>query len=208
MNSVTQTVPFASLASSRLGRLAGRLAIASGIAVVLLTVQIYVPASFDLLFLLITLVFFLGMVPTVVWIASGLAARDQGNVPRVAEMIGLTGVAIAVATAIFALPQWLPAVAAQILATSALGVIGLWLTIANVLGFRSRLLNRVLAALGILAGLAWLAVALTMWVELLAGDLGSLTAILEGVRSTGSYVALAFYLVWALWMGIWLVRKR
>ena len=96
MNSVTQTVPFASLASSRLGRLAGRLTIASGIAVVLLTVQIYVPASFDLLFLLITLVFFLGMVPTVVWIASGLAARDQGNVPRVAEMIGLTGVAIAV----------------------------------------------------------------------------------------------------------------
>ncbi|HEX9413093.1 MAG TPA: hypothetical protein VF916_06275, partial [Ktedonobacterales bacterium] len=73
----------------------------------------------------------------------------------------------------------------------------------------ARLFNRVLAVLGVLAGLSWLLAAVVMWAELTAGDLGSLTSTLEGVRTFGGYLAEALYLIWALWLGIWLlVRKR
>ena len=66
------------------------------------------------------------------------------------------GAGVAAATAIFAAPRWLPVVSAQVLDTSALGVIGLWLILANGLAFRTRLFNRILAALGFLTGLGWL----------------------------------------------------
>jgi hypothetical protein len=88
-------------------------------------------------------------------------------------------------------------------------VIGLWLVLANGASFRARLINRGLAVFGILSGLAWLVAASVMWVELVGGDLGDLTQALEGIRSIGGYVAQAMYLIWALWLGIWLlVRKR
>jgi hypothetical protein len=88
-------------------------------------------------------------------------------------------------------------------------VIGLWLVLANAAGFRTRLINRALAVFGMFGGLAWLVAAIVMWIERFGGDLGSLTQALEGIRSIGGYGALAMYLLWALWFGIWLlVRKR
>jgi len=55
----------------------------------------------------------------------------------------------------------------------------------------------------------WLLAALIMWVELVAGDLGSLVPTLETIRTLASYIASAFYLIWAMWLGIWLLlRKR
>jgi hypothetical protein len=127
----------------------------------------------------------------------------------VAEIAGLIGAGVAAATAIFAAPHWLPAVSAQILDTSALGVIGLWLILANGLAFRTRLFNRVLAALGLLAGLGWLLAAVIMWAELLTDARGSLVPALENLRILAGYVSSALYLIWAVWLGIWLlVRKR
>jgi len=209
MNSLTQTTSATGRATPLSGRVVGGLAILSGIALILLSQQMYLPSSFDLLLFLFTLVFLLGLIPAVQWMAHGLAARDRGNGSRVAEFVGLAGVAVAVTTAAVALPQWLSPVPAQILSTSALGAIGLWLVLANAASFRTRLINRALAVFGIISGLAWLIAAIVMWVELVSGDLGGLTQALEGIRSLGSYVALAMYLIWALWLGIWLlVRKR
>ena len=55
----------------------------------------------------------------------------------------------------------------------------------------------------------WLLVALIMWTELMTGVSGSVVATLETFRALGGYIAAAFYLIWALWLGIWLlVRKR
>src|SRR5262249_36287885 len=123
--------------------------------------------------------------------------------------IGIAGVLVAVVTASLTLLRWLPAVPAQILDTSSLGVIGLWLLVANLLTLQSHRFNRVLAVLGVLAGLGWLLAAAIMWAELARGDLGSLVAPLEILRTFGGYLAELFYLIWALWLGIWLlVRKR
>ena len=221
MNTLARTTPSAALAVAQRGRFTGWSAIASGIALLIVGEEPYFPPSFGPLLLLATLVLYLGMMPVIRWITAGLAARNMGrgtaaesggNRPgaaRVGEIIGITGVVVAVATALFAQPDWLPAVPAQILDTSALGVIGLWLLVANVLALGTRLFNRVLALLGVLAGLGWLLAAVVMWAELTAGDFGSLTSTLEGVRTFGSYLAEALYLIWALWLGIWLlVRKR
>jgi hypothetical protein len=221
MNSLARTTPSATLAVAQRGRLTGWSAIASGAALVIVGEKPYFPPSFSLLLLLATLVLYLGMIPVIRWIAAGLAARNVGrgasaaseaNKPwaaRVGEIIGIMGMIIAVATALFAQPHWLPAVSAQILDTSALGVIGIWLLVADILALGARLFNRVLAVLGVFAGLGWLLAAVVMWAELTAGDLGSLTSTLEGMRTLGSYVAEALYLIWALWLGIWLlVRKR
>src|SRR5258708_35951116 len=183
MNSLARTTPSATLAVAQRGRFAGWSAIASGVALVIVGEKPYFPASFSVLLLLAALVLYLGMIPVLRWIAAGLAARDLGpgptgargaNVPgaaRVAEIIGITGVVIAVATAVFALPRWLPAVSAQILDTSSLGVIGLWLLAANVQVLGARLFNRVLAVLGVPAGLSWLLAALVTWPELPAPTL-------------------------------------
>ncbi len=162
--------------------------------------------------LLTTLVLYLGMIPVARWIANGAAARDLGDgarVARAAEVIGITGVLVAAAPAALALPRWLPAVPAQVLDTSSLGVIGLWLLLANALALRLRLFNRALAVLGALSGLSWLLAAVIMWAELAAGNLGTLIPTLEAIRMIGGYLAELFYLLWVLWLGIWLlVRKR
>jgi hypothetical protein len=212
MDGLAQTARASTVARSQRNRPVGWSAIASGVALIIVGEKPYFPASFSPLILLATLVLFLGMIPIARWLASGLAARDMGDGPgaaRAAEVIGVTGVLVAAATATLALPHWLPAVAAQILDTSSLGVIGVWLLVANVLALRSRLFNRVLAALGVLAGLGWLLAAVVMWAELALGDLGSLTPTLENIRTLGGYLAELFYLIWALWLGIWLlVRKR
>jgi hypothetical protein len=221
MNSLARTTPSATLSLGQRSRFVGWSAIASGVALVIVGEKPYFPTSLSLLLLLATLVLYLGMIPIARWIAAGLMERDIGQqtiaaegahgpgAVRIVEIVGVTGVLVAVATALFALPHWLPAVSAQILDTTSLGVIGAWLLAANVLALGARLFNPVLAALGILAGLGWLLAAVVMWVELTAGDLGSLTSTLEGVRAIGGYLAEALYLIWALWLGIWLlVRKR
>jgi hypothetical protein len=67
----------------------------------------------------------------------------------------------------------------------------------------------VLAVVGALAGVSWLLAAAIMWVELLAGNLGRLVTTLETLRTLAGYVGSAFYLIWAVWLGIWLlIRKR
>jgi hypothetical protein len=211
MNSLAQTSS-ATLARPQRNRFVGWSAIASGVALIIVGEKPYFPPSLSLFLLVSTLAFYLGMIPIARWMARRLAAADSGEQSRIigaTEIAGVAGAVVAAATAILALPHWLAAVPTQVLDTSALGVIGLWLIGANALAFRTRLLNRVLAILGALAGVSWLLVAVIMWVELLAGNLGSLASALETVRALGGYVASALYLIWAVWLGMWvLIRKR
>jgi hypothetical protein len=211
MNSLAQT-PSAPVSQPQRDRFTGWAAIASGVALIIVGQKSYFPPSWSLVLLLGTLALYLGMLPAIRWIAQGLAARDRGDavrVMRMAEIAGLTGAGVAAVTALLALPHWVPAVPAQILDTSALGVIGLWLLVANALAFRLRLFNRVLAALGVLAGLIWLLATLIMWAELLSGARGSLVPALENLRLLAGYVGSACYLIWTVWLGIWLLlRKR
>ena len=211
MNSVAQTST-TSIAQPRRNRLAGWSAIASGLALLIAGEKPYFPSSLSLVLLVSALAFYLGMIPIARWIARGLAERDNGDrvrVIRAAEIAGVAGAAVAALTAILALPHWLSAVPAQILDTSALGVIGLWLGVSSVLAFRARLYNRALAIIGALAGVSWLLAAIIMWIELIAGTLGSLVSAIETVRLLGGYLGSAFYLIWAVWLGIWLlIRKR
>jgi hypothetical protein len=211
MNSLAQT-PSAPVSQPQRDRFTGWAAIASGVALIIVGQKAYFPPSWSLVLLLGTLALYLGMLPAIRWIAQGLAARNRGEavrVMRMAEIAGLTGAGVAAVTALLALPHWLPAVPAQILDTSALGVIGLWLLVANALAFRLRLFNRALAALGVLAGLSWLLAALIMWAELLTSARGSHVPALENLRLLAGYVGAACYLIWALWLGIWLLlRKR
>jgi len=211
MNSVAQTST-TSIAQPRRNRLAGWSAIASGLALLIAGEKPYFPSSLSLVLLVSALAFYLGMIPIARWIARGLAERDNGDrvrVIRAAEIAGVAGAAVAALTAILALPHWLSAVPAQVLDTSALGVIGLWLGVSSVLAFRARLYNRALAIIGALAGVSWLLAAIIMWIELIAGTLGSLVSAIETVRLLGGYLGSAFYLIWAVWLGIWLlIRKR
>lgn len=211
MSSLAQTSS-ATIASSKRNRFVGWSAIASGLALIIVGQKPYFPSSLSLVLLIATLALYLGMVPVARWIASGLTARDSGErtrVTRVVEIAGVAGAAIAAATAILALPHWLPAVPAQILNTTALGVIGLWLAVSNALAFRARLYNRVLAVIGAVSGAIWLLVAVVMWTELMTSASGSAASALETFRTLGGYVASAFYLIWAVWLGVWLlVRKR
>jgi hypothetical protein len=210
MNSVAQTST--SIAQPRRNRLAGWSAIASGLALLIAGEKPYFPSSLSLVLLVSALAFYLGMIPIARWIARGLAERENGDrvrVIRAAEIAGVAGAAIAALTAILALPHWLSAVPAQILDTSALGVIGLWLVVSSVLAFRARLYNRALAIIGALAGVSWLLAAVIMWIELIAGNLGSLVSAIETVRLLGGYLGSAFYLIWSVWLGVWLlIRKR
>ena len=211
MNSLAQT-PSATVSRPRRTRFTGWSIIASGVALLIVGQKAYFPPSVGLVLLLATLAFYLGMIPVARWIARGLAERDNGDrvrVIRAAEIASVAGAAVAALTAILALPHWLSAVPAQILDTSALGVIGLWLGVSSVLAFRARLYNRALAIIGALAGVSWLLAAIIMWIELIAGNLGSLVSAIETVRLLGSYLGSAFYLIWAVWLGIWLlIRKR
>ena len=201
MESLAQTHVAAPAAPTQRRKVAGWSLIASAIALVIVGEKPYFPTSFAPVLLIAALVLYLGMVPVARWLASATTAR-------VAQYIGIGGIVIAIATAILALPRWLPGLQAQILDTSSLGLIGLWLLLANVLAFRARLLNRVLAVLGALAGIGLLLGAAIMWGELAAGDMGGITSTLETIRMLGGYLGQAFYLIWALWLGIWLLVRR
>jgi len=210
MNSLAQT-PSATIAQPRRNRLVGWSAIASGLALIIVGEKPYFPPSWNLGLLLTTLALYLSMIPIARWIATCLTARAGGDGvrgTRMAESIGVTGAGVAAATALLALPHWLPAVPAQILDTSSLGVIGLWLLVANAFALRIHLYNRGLTLLGLLAGLGWLLAALLMWAELLTDAQGNLVPALESVRTLAGYVASAFYLIWALWLGIWLLTGK
>jgi hypothetical protein len=210
MNSLAQPSSV-TLAQPQRNRFVGWSTIASGVALLIVGEKPYFPPSLSLFLLVSTLAFYLGMIPIARWMARSLAARGsagQSRVIRAAEMAGVAAAVVAAATAILALPHWLPAVPAQIVDTSALGVIGLWLVVSTALAFRTRLYHRALAIIGALAGVSWLLAALIMWVELLAGDLGSLVPPLETLRTLGGYVGSLFYLIWALWLGIWLLRRK
>jgi hypothetical protein len=211
MNSPAQA-PSATLSQPRRARLVGWAAVASGLALITVGEKPYFPSAWSLVLLLATLSLYLGMISIARWMARGLAARDSGDrarVIRVVEIAGITGAAVAATTAVLALPGWLSAVPAQVLDTSGLGLIGLWLLVVNALAFFARLVNRVLAVVGVLAGVSWVLAALVMWGELLTAAQGSLVSALENGRILAGYVGSALYLIWVLWLGIWLlVCKR
>jgi hypothetical protein len=211
MNSLAQTVSTTRSWFQR-ASFVGWCAVASGLSLIIVGEKPYFPSSWSLALLLCALALYLGMIPIARWIGAHLAAREGEHTAKAirgAEIAGVAGAGVAAITALLALPHWLPAVPAQILDTSSLGVIGLWLLVANALAFGARLFNRALAALGVLAGLGWLLSALSMWAELISGGMGSLVLTLENLRVLAGYVAEALYLIWALWLGIWLlVRKR
>lgn len=201
----------ATIASSKRSRFVGWSAIASGLALVIVGQKPYFPSSFSMILLIATLALYLGMVPVARWIASGLVARDSGGrvrVIRAVEVVGVAGAIVAAAAALLAAPHWLPAVPAQILNTTALGVIGLWLAASNMLAFSTRLYNRVLAVIGVLTGTLWLLVSVVMWTELVTGASGSIVSALETFRALGGYIASALYIIWAIWLGVWLLIRR
>lgn len=211
MDSLVQTARLTTVARSQRRRGVGWSAIASGVALIIVGEAPYFPSSLGLVFLGAALVLFLGMIPIAVWIHRGVVARDAGTgatLSRAAEIIGIIGMTISAVIAVLMLPRWLPTVQGQVLTTSALGVIGLWLLVANVLALRLRLFNRVLTALGALAGLGLLVSAIVMWVELSAGNLGGAVSTLENVRMFGAYLGDALYIIWALWLGIWLLTRK
>lgn len=212
MDSLAQTARSAPVAHSQRRRSVGWSTIASGVALLIATEAPYFPSSLGLVFLGATLLLFLGMIPIAMWLRSSVVARATGasaTLSRMAEITGIVGMTISAIVAILVLPHWLPAVQGQVLATSALGVIGLWLLAANILALRLRLFNRVLAALGALAGFGMLLSAVVMWVELGIGNLGGAVSTLENIRMFGVYLGEALYIIWSLWLGIWLlVRKR
>ncbi|HEY7339477.1 MAG TPA: hypothetical protein VH591_01230 [Ktedonobacterales bacterium] len=211
MDSLAQTAQPAAEARSQRRRGVGWSAIASGVALVIAGEAPYFPSSLGLVLLAATLVLYLGMIPIAMWIHGSVVARDTGSgaaLSRGAEIIGIVGMVVSAIVGVLLLPRWIPAVQAQIVTTSALGAIGLWLLVANMLALRLRLFNRVLAVLGALAGLGLLLSAVVMWVELSASSLGSLTATLESIRMFGGYLGEALYIIWALWLGIWLLVRR
>src|SRR5690348_1332721 len=136
MDSLAQTARPATAAHSQRRRGVGWSAIASGVALAIAGEAAYFPSSLGLALLGATLVAFLGMIPIAMWMHRGVVERDADSgaaLSRVAEIVGVVGMAVSAAIAILVLPHWLPAVPAQLLTTSALGVIGLWLLTANAL---------------------------------------------------------------------------
>lgn len=210
MESLAQTTFAAPDTRAQRRRFVGWTTIASGVALIIVGEKPFFPASFSPFILIASVVLFLGMLPVASWLANGTRARAERSAvaARIAEWTGFVGVFGALATAILALPHWLPAVSAQVLETSSFGVIGAWLLLANVLAFRARLINRVLAILGAIAGLGFILGAAIMWVALIAGDLGSAVSTLEGIRMLGGYLGQGLYIIWALWLGIWLLVRR
>lgn len=210
MSNLAQTVDPAGAAGATRSRLAGWSLIASGIALFITGEEPFVP-GLSLVFLLANVVLFLGMVPAAVRLADSEAARDAG-MARTAEVIAFAGVLGSLAAAVLAPLGLLPAVPAEILAMSSWGVIGLWLVLANVLALRTGLLKRVdtvLGALGALGGLGLILATVIMWVELTASNLGSAVATLENIRSASQgFAGELLYLIWAIWLGIWLVRHK
>lgn len=210
MESLAQTTFAAPDTRAQRRRFVGWTTIASGVALIIVGEKPFFPASLSPFILIASVVLFLGMLPVASWLANGIRARAERSAvaARIAEWTGFVGVFGALATAILALPHWLPAVSAQVLETSSFGVIGAWLLLANMLAFRARLINRVLAILGAIAGLGFILGAAIMWVALIAGDLGSAVSTLEGIRMLGGYLGQGLYIIWALWLGIWLLVRR
>src|SRR5258708_35840868 len=179
MNSLVHTTSSTTLSPPRRSRGVGWSSVATGVALIIVGETPYFPASFSLLILLTTLVLYLGMIPVARWIANGAAARDLGDgarVARAAEVIGITGVLVAAATAALALPRWLPAVPAQVLDTSSLVGIGLWLLLAHALALPLRLFNHALAGLSALSRMSSLLAPVILWARFLPGNPRPLTS--------------------------------
>ncbi|HEV2238489.1 MAG TPA: hypothetical protein VGR57_17660 [Ktedonobacterales bacterium] len=190
----------------------GWVLIASGLALIIAGEAPFVPASLDWLVLFTTLLVFLGMIPVARWLADGQPAHDGGTALGAARGmagVGIAGMGAVSAAAVVATLGLLPVVPAAILDTSARGVVGLWLLVANAQALGARRFNRALAVVGALAGLSWLLAALAMWLELAIGAPGSLLTTLETIRHAGGdFFAELGYLLWALWLGIWLLLRR
>src|SRR6185437_231258 len=126
MVSLAQTARPATVARSQRRRGVGWSAIASGVALVIVAEAPFFPSSLVLVLLGATFVLFLGMIPIAMWIHRGVVSRVagadgalSGALSRVAEIIGIAGMAVSAVVAILVAPRWLSAVPAQILATSA-----------------------------------------------------------------------------------------
>jgi hypothetical protein len=189
---------------------AGWSALASGGSAIAMIVALMLGPLLDesvanALVLVLALVLFLSMIPIAVWL-SRVAASAPG-VARAAALVGVAGVLGSVAKALLVMPHALPMVSAQILETSAFGAIGLWLIVACLIAPLNSSLGRALAILGVVAGLGWLLPAVIMWAELALGALGDLTPVLEAIRTIGGILAELLYTIWALWLGVRLVRR-
>jgi hypothetical protein len=210
MVSLTRTPPTATPALSRRGRYAAWSALASvGLIIATIAVLVLAPLPDEvgkMAMAGLSLVFYLGMIPIAVWL--GEPTRPGGAIAPIAMVIGIVGVLAAVGSSLLGMPRALPPVPAYELETSALGTIGLWLLIASPLALRDRSLSRPLAILGMLAGAGWLLPAAIMWTGLAIGSMGALTDVLEGIRQYGGYLSVLIYLIWAIWLGIRLLRRK
>jgi hypothetical protein len=209
MNSLVQSTTSATRLQPQRGRYAGWSALASGgstiATIVALALAPLLGSVANALMLALALVLFLGMIPIAVWLSRSAASAP--GVARAAGVVGIAGVLGSVAKTLLVVPHALPAAPAYELETSALGAIGLWLLVADPLALRSHSLSRALAILGIVAGLGWFLPAVIMWLELALGDIGGLTPVLEAIRENGSILAALLYTIWALWLGVRLVRR-
>jgi hypothetical protein len=206
MDSLAQSAQMTSTAPVQRTRGIGWLTIATFLGVFVAGEAPYFPGSLSLIVVIGSLVMFLGMIPVAIWFGNHESAAGSG-VARVAEWIGIAGMIGGIVGSVLLVEHWMTGTAPQILETTSLGAVGLWLILANALAFSGRLINRVLAVIGIIAGIGWLVPALTMWVELAAGDLGSFTSTLEAIRNNSQFLELA-YLIWAIWLGISLIRRK
>ncbi|HET8906032.1 MAG TPA: DUF4386 family protein [Ktedonobacterales bacterium] len=187
-------------------RLIGWLTFATFLGVFIAGEAPYFPSSLSLIVLAGILLMLFGMIPVAVWLGDREAAAGAG-IARAAEWIGIAGMLGGVAGGTLLLEHWMSGNVAQIIQTTSLGAVGVWLVVANALAFRGRLINRVLAVLGIAAGVGWLVPALIMWVEVSVGDPGGATPTLEAIRVSAEFFEI-FYLIWAIWLGIWLIRRK
>jgi hypothetical protein len=190
-------------------RFAGWSAIACGVATVVALVLAFTlnpPLSPVGAALALTpqLVFYLAMIPIALW----LWGATRASAPTLAG-IAITGAIVGVAATVLvtALPNALFAVTEQIIATTALGAVGVWLILAGVLGRSRDALGRALAAMGMIIGLGWLLPALIMYLDLAVGAVGGLTVVLEGIRGYGGDLSQLLYTIWAIWLGIRLLRR-
>jgi hypothetical protein len=206
MDSLAQVTQMPSGMPAQRTRLIGWLTIATLLGVIVAGEAPYFPTSLSLIVVVGILIMLLGMIPVAIWLGDREAV-DGTAVARAAEWIGIAGMIGGVLGGVLLLEHWMSASVAQIIQTTSLGAVGLWLILANVLAFRGRLFNRVLAVFGVLAGLGWLTPALIMWIELVVGDLGGLTPTLEAIRANAQLLEI-MYLIWAIWLGIWLVRRQ